>query len=86
MIYFECTVDNRWEWSLESACITLYSPNGGHVRIDKKKFHLLTDTHRNLFWELLNRITDNRVGLTIPEMKMLAVMGMAAGRLQKKQK
>jgi hypothetical protein len=83
---FECTVDNKWDSPLQSSCITLFSPRGGHVRIDKLKFHILSDTQKDMFWDIMNRIKDNRVRLTIPEMRMLAVMGMAAGRLQKKQK
>jgi hypothetical protein len=83
---FECTVDNKWESTLGNACITFFSPNGGHVRIDKKKFHLLSDTQMDVLQNIANRINNHRVRLTIPEMRMLAVMGMAAGRLQKKQK
>jgi hypothetical protein len=83
---FECTVDDKWECSLDNACVTFFSPNGGHVRIDKAKAYLLSETQWKLLWELAERTMNYRVQLTLSEMRMLAVMGMAAGRLQKKQK
>lgn len=68
--YYTCKVDNRWMWSAESACITITSPSGGYVRIEKrymsKKF---SDELRSLIWRIEGN--GNSIRLTSDEMILL---------------
>lgn len=71
-----CTVDNRWMWSLESACMTIKSPSGGHVRIDK--WHMPADNEalRELVWRINS--ADGSIGLTKDEMALLTTYPKAS--------
>ena len=32
---YKCKVNNKWDWGLENADLTITSPSGGYVRIAK---------------------------------------------------
>jgi len=66
----KCGINNQWMWSIENACITVYSPTGGYVRMDKRQ--LKNDTPKELV-ELVWRIADetDSIELTAEEMKLL---------------
>lgn len=57
-------------WSIESACLTITSPSGGYVRIEKrymgKKF---SDELRSLIWRIEGN--GNSIRLTKDEMILL---------------
>lgn len=77
----KCKVDNRWMRGLERACITILSPNGGRVTVDKWHMGKLTDSQRELVWKCYNSANQNNdtVELTIDEMKELVTIGNTAG-------
>ena len=83
----KCTMDSRWMWSLENACVTITSPAGGYVRIDKRKLGTLTDTQRELVWKCVNAYngtSNSNIELTIAEMNELVTIGNIAGYVYKK--
>ena len=85
----KCSMDSRWMWSLENACVTITSPVGGYVRIDKRKFGKsnLTDTQRELVWKCANAYngtSNSNIELTIAEMNELVKIGNIAGYVYKK--
>lgn len=73
----KCKVDNRWYWGLENACLTIYSPTGGYVRIDK--WHMDNKVSNEL-QELVYDISqqDKEVELTVEQMKLLTTYPKAS--------
>lgn len=83
-----CTVDNRWMWGLENASLTIGSPAGGSVRIDKWHMDRLTGEEAKLVWDIYNEALDSdptkpKVLLTVEQMKALVVIGNKAGSVWK---
>lgn len=73
----KCKVDNRWMWGLESACLTITSPTGGYVRIDK--WHMddkVPEALRNLIWRIAQQ--DKEIELTRMEMSWLTTYPKAS--------
>lgn len=65
-----CKVDNRWMWGMENACITVTSPSGGYVRIEKKYMsEKFSDELRSLIWRIEGN--GNTIRLTKDEMMLL---------------
>ena len=83
-----CTVDNRWMWGLENASLTIGSPAGGSVRIDKWHMDRLTDGEASLVRHIDNESSkggrgSSTVQLTVEQMKSLVVIGNKAGSVRK---
>ena len=67
---YKCKVDNRWMWGLERACLTIHSPSGGYVRIDK--WHMddkLPKGLRMLVWRIAQQ--HKEIELTARQMWIL---------------
>ena len=66
-----CTINNRWMWSLESACIGITSPSGKTVWIDKTKFGTNGETQaqKELIWKIAAE--QDSIRLTMEEMLLL---------------
>jgi len=79
---YNCKVDNRWMWSLENACMTITSPTGGYVRIDKWHMSDASDNLRELVWRIHSAV--NNIELTKDEMQLLITYPKAT--IYKKQK
>ena len=76
-------------WGLENACVTITSPAGGYVRIDKWYMNKLTDTQCELVWKCVNAYngtSNSNIELTIAEMNELVTIGNIAGTVYKKRK
>ena len=72
-----CKVDNRWMWGLENACLTIYSPTGGYVRIEKKYMsEEFSDELRSLIWRIEGN--GNTIRLTKDEMMLLTTYPKAS--------
>ena len=85
----KCSVDSRWMAGLERACITITSPAGGYVRVDKWHIDKLTDTQRELVWKCVNAYngtSNSNIELTIAEMNELVTIGNITGTVYKKYK
>lgn len=69
--YYTCKVDNQWMWpSAQSACITITSPTGGQVRIQKRYMsEKFSDELRSLIWRIDGN--GNSIRLTKDEMLLL---------------
>lgn len=67
---YKCKIDNQWMWGLETACLTIHSPAGGYVRIDKWHMDSFNQPKLN---ELVWRIAEQgkEIELTADEMKLL---------------
>lgn len=67
MTLIKCKVDNRWPWG---AYMTITSPSGGYVRIDKKHMsELFSKELRSLIWRIEGN--GNTIRLTSDEMMLL---------------
>lgn len=73
---YTCKIDNRWMWSLENACITVVSPTGGYVRIDKWHMDGASDELRKLVWRIYD--AGKTIDLTVEEMKLLTTYPKAS--------
>ena len=76
-VKYKCKVDNRWMWGLENACLTIHSPSGGRVRVDK--WHMdntIPKPLSELVWRIANG--DKEVELTANEMVMLTTYPKAS--------
>jgi carbohydrate-binding DOMON domain-containing protein len=74
-------------WSLERACIIVYSPSGNYVRIDKPKMNKLNFWQRELIWkcaDAYNGTSNTPIELTREEMSMLVAIANIAGTVYKK--
>ena len=72
-----CKVDNRWMWGAENACLTIYSPTGGYVRIEKKYMsEKFSDELRSLIWRIEGN--GNTIRLTKDEMLLLTTYPKAS--------
>ena len=76
-VKYKCKVNNRWMWGLESACLTIHSPAGGHVRIDK--WHMdnkISKELSQLVWRIAQQ--DKEIELTARQMWMLTTYPKAS--------
>lgn len=80
----KCKVDNRWMWGLESACLTITSPTGGYVRIDKWHMSDAAAVLRELIWRIAEQ--DKEIELTREEMSLLTTYPKASVYKPRKRK
>ena len=67
---YKCKVHNKWNWGLENANLTITSPTGGYVRIDK--WHMddrLSKEMRMLVYRIAQQ--DKEIELTARQMRLL---------------
>lgn len=86
MKIIKCEVYSRWNCTLEFADLTITSPKGGYVRIDKSNIFKLDDDQWSLVKKCLDvclpknePTADGQVELTIDEMNKLIVIGKTCG-------
>lgn len=74
---YKCEIDNRWDWSIESASLTIHSPAGGYVRIDKWQLdEMIPNELRHLVWRIASAGT--HIELTVRQMNMLTTYPKAS--------
>lgn len=80
MKQIKCNIDSRWMWGLESACITVISPSGGYIRLDKWHMDKASDELRELVWRCVKAADseDRSILLTVDEMQLLTTYPKAS--------
>ena len=72
---YSCKIDNRWHWSLESACIGVTSPSGRTVWIRKWNLDTIADSDLDVLYQKCVATADDCiVALTYSEMEAVARM------------
>lgn len=70
----KCKVDSRWMWGLENACITVYSPSGGFIRMDKWHIGDASSELKDLVLKCVMASDESKtkeIELTLHEMQLL---------------
>lgn len=85
---YSCKVDSRWMWGLENANVTITSPTGGYVRIDKWHMDKLTSEQADLVWKCVQAydMQGSGIQLTRKELVMLSEIAKIAGSMYSKTK
>jgi hypothetical protein len=66
---YTCKINNRWMWSIESACLTIQSPTGGSITLYKWHIGDASDELQKLVWRISS--ADKTIDLTREEMQLL---------------
>ena len=82
---YKCLIDNRWMWSLERATLTIRSPKGGSIIIDKWHVDKTSESQSELIWKIAN-CTEGSILLTLEELNTLASIPFPAAVIYQKRK